>query len=501
MNTGSSQSIQSKSGKRLPSFLLALTLLPGVLLLLCSQQLHAQASTPDTLHVRLDMRGPIGKGWFDASSETVGLRGDHAPLNWGQTFPANDTDGDGIYTAAIPFHIESDSLALSYKIKIDGTANPDEGWQQGRNHRTVIYPGDNKTIALAWEDKPAAYPSTITGNIEVVRNFDSGGLQSRNLYIYLPPGYNKNDRRYPVLYMHDGQNLFDASVSGNEWRMDEAAQQLIKSGEVEPLIIVGIANTPNRIDEYTPTQQHWKHRLNRVAPPSSKGSTGNFTGIFETPTHDTLRVAARNDSLFAIIPGSTHWQPQIQQSDSVFFLPGADITARFYGAAGQPAGYVIATKPPMGGQGNEYGDVIIQRVKPYIDGRYRTRPEAKYTGLGGSSLGGLISLHIGLNHPDVFGRLLIASPSVWWDNRRIISEVQQLASSTGQMIWLDIGTGEGEHALQNTRYLHQALLDKEWDHKRLSYTEAAGAAHSETAWAKRVPDMLRFLYPSEAVNK
>lgn len=473
-------------------------LLPLIVLLCSNEQLIAQDSPPDTLYARLDMRGPVEDGWFDASNEQVGLRGDQPPLNWGRTFPATDTDGDGIYTAAIPFSIEADSLLVSFKIKVEGKGNPDEGWQQGRNHRTVVYPGLTNRITLAWDDKPASYPSTLSGNIEIIRDFDSGHLQARDLYIFLPPGYETGNRRYPVLYMHDGQNIFDASESGSEWRMDETALELIRKGEMKPVIIVGVANTPDRIDEYTPTRQHWKYRLDRVAPPTSEGPLANLTGIFETATHDTLQVAARHDSLFAIIPGSSQWQLQIQKSDSVFFLPGAGITARFYGSAGQPASYVIATKPPMGGKGDVYGRVLINRVKPYIDAHYRTRPEARYTGLGGSSLGGLISLHLGLEHPDIFGRLLVVSPSVWWDNRRILSEVQSLGTSTGQKIWLDIGTEEGPNALQNSRDLYFALLNKGWNKHTISFHEAEGAAHNEAAWAKRVPGMLRFLYSKQS---
>src|ERR687895_299319 len=80
----------------------------------------------------------------------------------------------------------------------------------------------------------------------------------RDIIVYLPPGYDAvRRRRYPVLYMHDGQNLFEPETAfqkGEHWRVGETASALIESGAIEPLIIVGIANTGRRrIDEYTPT--------------------------------------------------------------------------------------------------------------------------------------------------------------------------------------------------------------------------------------------------------
>lgn len=100
---------------------------------------------------------------------------------------------------------------------------------------------------------------TLTGEIRLHQNFHSRILSNdRAVIVYLPAGYEANKRkRYPVFYMHDGQNLFDGATSfipGQEWRVDETAQVLIASGRAEPLIIVGIYNTPDRVNEYTAAQ-------------------------------------------------------------------------------------------------------------------------------------------------------------------------------------------------------------------------------------------------------
>ena len=78
----------------------------------------------------------------------------------------------------------------------------------------------------------------------------------RNLIVYLPEAYDcEPDRRFPVLYMQDGQNIFDRATSafGTEWGADETAQLLIRENKIEPLIIVGIYTEANRIDELTDT--------------------------------------------------------------------------------------------------------------------------------------------------------------------------------------------------------------------------------------------------------
>jgi len=115
------------------------------------------------------------------------------------------------------------------------------------------------TVAVeAWRDKGQAIPGriTYTGDIRTHKALPSDPLdEPRDLFIYLPPGYEQQpDRRYPVLYLQDGQNLFDESsaYAGIEWGVDETAQRLIESGQVEPMIVVGIANTPDRAIEYRP---------------------------------------------------------------------------------------------------------------------------------------------------------------------------------------------------------------------------------------------------------
>lgn len=95
---------------------------------------------------------------------------------------------------------------------------------------------------------------TVTGDLRVHRGVPSQFVENkRDVFVWLPPGYASSGARYPVLYMHDGNNCFDARAAflGREWGADEVADRLVKQGRVAPFIIVGVANTPARLGEYT----------------------------------------------------------------------------------------------------------------------------------------------------------------------------------------------------------------------------------------------------------
>ena len=141
-----------------------------------------------------------------------------------------------------------------------------------------------------------------------------------------------------------------------------------------------------------------------------------------------------------------------------------------------------------------YGHFLIDELKAYIDREYRTRAEPEFTGLGGSSLGGLVTLAIGVLYPHVFGRLMVMSPSIWWDNFAIYRLVDSIEQKPPLKIWLDTGTAEP--GWEQTRELANRLIEKGWKPgKSLQYMEAERADHSEAAWALRVEPALRFLFP------
>ena len=260
---------------------------------------------------------------------------------------------------------------------------------------------------------------TLTGNINRHPGFPSKILGNRrDVLVYLPRRYRPlSRRRYPVLYLHDGQNVFDAatSFSGVEWSVDETAERLIKESLIEPLIIVAVANTgEERIHEYAPTR-----------------------GVIDAKAKRKKRSK---------------------------------------------------------GLARKYGHFLIDELKPYIDRKYRTNPDAEFTGLGGSSLGGLVTLAIGILYPHAFSRLMVMSPSIWWDNFAIYRLVDSIEQKPPLKIWLDTGTDEP--GWEQARELLKRLVEKGWKlPKDLQYMEAQSANHSEAAWAARVEPALRFLFP------
>ncbi len=133
--------------------------------------------------------------------------------------------------------------------------------------RVVRWADDGKSSKAAAPPPPRR--STKTGDLRTHAAFSSKLLgKTRDIVVYVPPEYDKDvDRRYPVLYMHDGQNLFDAANSflRIEWQADEHAERLIKAGRIPPILIVGIDNTPDRLNEYTPDRDESRNMGGRGA--------------------------------------------------------------------------------------------------------------------------------------------------------------------------------------------------------------------------------------------
>lgn len=257
--------------------------------------------------------------------------------------------------------------------------------------------------------------SVLNGSFRIHSSFRSKFLKhDRDVIVYLPPGYDDSPQlRYPVCYMHDGQNLFDPATAfgGTDWQLHRIAEDLIRKGEISPLIIVGINNAGEaRMLEYTHVGRNGRR----------------------------------------------------------------------------------------GGLARDYGRAIVGELKPLIDAEYRTRPEPRFTTLGGSSLGGLVSAYLGLQYPDVFENLILMSPSVWWANLDILKHVCAPKQAPRPKVWLDIGTNEGSDParfVHDVRAFRDRFLAEGWELGRdLMYHEEEGAEHNERAWGRRMRPALRFLY-------
>ncbi len=286
-----------------------------------------------------------------------------------------------------------------------------KGYERPNRKIVIAYqPVIERIKVEAWADQlqTPAYQPKITGDFQVLPQVGSKFLKPpRDVIVWLPPSYSRNKRlRYPVIYMHDGGNLFDPNTSfgGVDWGIDEAMSEGVAKGDLRQAIVVAIGNTQDRMSEYTP---------------------------FPDPKH-------------------------------------------------------------KGGDGENYAKFLVEELKPLIDKKFRTRPGQVDTFIGGSSLGGLISLYIGISRRDIFGGIIAMSPSIWWANGRIIDWLlqNQVGEFKGK-IWVDMGTREGEEAIANTKRLAATMAGQVPEFKGFVYKEFVGGTHSEGAWRKRMPLILR----------
>ena len=141
--------------------------------------------------------------------------------------------------------------------------------------------------------------------------------------------------------------------------------------------------------------------------------------------------------------------------------------------------------------------MLLEEIKPFIESQYRALAGTANTGIGGSSLGGLLSLYLGLQFSDVFGKLAVLSPSVWWDRRWVLKFVARLQMKSRPRMWLDVGTQEGGHTMEDVAKLHEILVEKGWrDGRDLHFETFPGGQHNEASWAQRVGPFLQFLFPA-----
>jgi predicted alpha/beta superfamily hydrolase len=152
-----------------------------------------------------------------------------------------------------------------------------------------------------------------------------------------------------------------------------------------------------------------------------------------------------------------------------------------------------------GGEADSYSLLVTRELMPWIAGRYRVRTDREGTGMGGSSLGGLVTLYMGLRHAERFGRLALLSPSVWWNHKSILGYLNERAPEIWERprIWLDVGDREGNRTLHDAEHLARRLKANGWrPDENLHFERIHGGSHDEASWSRRVQPMLRFLFPA-----
>jgi predicted alpha/beta superfamily hydrolase len=173
--------------------------------------------------------------------------------NWQPAVRKLDENKKGEWSKSFSF---PKNKKLEFKITRGGwdkEALNDDGTTPSNYSITVTNDTSILITVNLWADQvEKKIEGQITGKVKYHYNFKGKGIKPRDIIVWLPPGYETENKSYPVLYMHDGQNIVDPKTSSFrvDWQIDEAADTLIKKGFIEPIIIVGIYNTVDRNDEY-----------------------------------------------------------------------------------------------------------------------------------------------------------------------------------------------------------------------------------------------------------
>jgi len=294
-------------------------------------------------------------------------------------------------------------------------------------------------ISMSQNPEPPL-PIVVSGTIERLTDFPSQYVSARNVDIWLPDDYNP-ERRYAVLYMHDGQMLFDAGTTWNhqEWGVDEVAGQLISDGDIEPCIVVGIWNS----------------------------DSGRHTDYFPQKPFESLPKSVQ-DSLLQ--------------------------------NAGRGADVKVFNGPIVS---DNYLKFLTLELKPYIDAHFATLSDRDHTFVAGSSMGGLISWYALCEYPEVFGGAACISthwPGTFDTVNNPIPKAfvaylaNHLPDPETHKIYFDYGT----HTLDALYEPYQLQADevmqsKGFDAKNWETRKFPGASHSEASWKERLDIPLIFL--------
>ncbi|KPP99134.1 MAG: putative hydrolase of the alpha/beta superfamily [Bacteroidetes bacterium HLUCCA01] len=231
-------------------------------------------------------------------------------------------------------------------------------------------------------------------------------IKTRRIAAILPHNYHHTDKRYPVLYLQDGQNLFDDHAPFGSWEVPRKLAWLAERGMGDVIIISIDHAESERLAEFTPSRE-------------------TQLGI---------------------------------------------------------------------GDGQQYARFLAETLKPYVDAHFRTLPEREHTGIGGSSMGALISIYATMQFPMVYSKLLIFSPSLWVSPELSEEFVRDTPTYYGR-IYLYGGTAEGGDMVEHLTRLYG--LVKENPHGRNLPVELSvreGGEHNEAAWGQEFPRAIAWLY-------
>jgi predicted alpha/beta superfamily hydrolase len=364
---------------------------------------------------------------YPAAGHGLMIRGSGAGLDWSANEPMAGVGDTFTYTIAAT----KMTGPIEWKPLLDGAT-----WARGPNYH--VGPGDTIDV----------YPhfNQPTGRVvTLISSFHSNILDNdRPIYAYLPASYDENtDATFPVVYMHDGQNLWAALPQlafGATWNVDTAFDDAAEHG----------------------TCSGWGAQPLGGSPTMCTGDGDCGSGVCQT-FPEAIVIGVANTG------GARIYE----------YTPTVDPTETSLGPAGGADLYI---------------KMLTDELKPQIDGMLRTRPDVKSTAMAGSSLGGLVTAYAGTKRADVFGLLGVISPSTWWDNDVLLTEVAATpASPRPLMVYVDSGAGTADDEADTDQLAAAYVTLGYQDGKDFRHVVQSGASHNEVYWAERLPGALQLL--------
>ncbi|GAB2780271.1 alpha/beta hydrolase-fold protein [Hymenobacter latericoloratus] len=332
--------------------------------------------------------------------------------NWqpgSPTYAFSRNPNDGTYQLTLPASITG-SLSCKITRGTWETVETDAAGHDIPNREFTAGQGVG-TVALAvlgWKNPsaapvtPACQSTARQPNVQVISaEFQMPQLgRTRRVWIYLPNDYpTAPAKRYPVLYLHDGQNVFDACTSfSGEWGVDETLSRLQQQGlDAAGCLVVAVDHGGSE-------------RLNELSP----------------------------------------WKnPE-------------------YG----------------GGQGDQYVDFLVQTLKPYIDQHYRTLSGREFTGIAGSSMGGLISTYAALKYPQVYSKVGVFSPAFWFADKPLFQYLRQHPANPATRFYFVSGTQESQTMVPLMQAMRDSLARGGVPAANMSLTAHPDGQHAEWFWKR-----------------
>ncbi|MEO0788553.1 MAG: alpha/beta hydrolase-fold protein [Bacteroidota bacterium] len=259
-----------------------------------------------------------------------------------------------------------------------------------------------------WAGVSYSFPSEYLPVIEIINEeFEIPQLiRTRRIAALLPHDYHSTEKRYPVLYLQDGQNLFEDTAPFGSWGVDKRLAALASRGQGDVIIISIDHAEKQRVSEFTPS---FNTELGR-------------------------------------------------------------------------------------GDGKKYVRFLADTLKPFIDSHYRTKPASEYTGIGGSSLGGLISIYAGLMYPEVYDRFMIFSPSLWV-TPNIPWELLDINDDFTGRVYLYGGEAESASMADLLNGFRDQLLERtDLDPSAVKLELDPNGLHNEARWGQEFPHAIEWLY-------